>query len=692
MQKYLFALSVISLVVFSMPPSVFAQATVCNADISGDGKVNITDYSALVRDFLRSPLTNLRSDITGDGVVNLTDYTTLVRFFLQNCDSGTLTKTYAVIANDRDAWSGDAHSGNSTHEVRISGYNLTNEKYEFVSNDADQESAAIEFALDIPRGAVITDAYMTVKAVDFENPSPTGAMTIHLYNVASSTPFQNGFFGDLLTHHPTSAQTIPWAAGSTGWTAGTLKNTPSLASLVQTFVNRSDYAAGNFIGFAITEGTIESGRYYGWEDFAAGTPAKLTVTYTTGTTPTATPVPTPIPSSTPLGTPTSGSGGFVSFPIGQGFVDIVPRQIVRGKDDHVYVFAGVVNTTSIKAYWTSAAGLPTQQSNFTGSTFSLGEAAMSVDAVYDGNNTIFVLANTTSGNLKVIPFDITTKTFKNAKTIATGNPTHSQTDIGTSGVSGMVDLSGRLHISYWSAGNHVSYRVYSYTSATDVLTSLESPTQLDGAESSNNNHPSLAISPVDGEIIVAWVSGSNGAGNIWARRKIGGVWGSAAKVNTSPAWTSSNAGLNIDQGPGLQIAPDGTRYLVYMQDWENIGSSYEYGRIHVVTNTGGGWSDSALPFFTHDPAPALISTGRLFVLGHGFSTNPGCTSLDDMCVFSKENGSWISKLFKAHSGTAAFDASPSVKWSVVGWNRPENVEFLFFSTPYDNSTIYYGRF
>jgi hypothetical protein len=53
------------------------------------------------------------------------------------------------------------------------------------------------------------------------------------------------------------------------------------------------------------------------------------------------------------------------------------------------------------------------------------------------------------------------------------------------------------------------------------------------------------------------------------------------------------------------------------------------------------------------------------------------------------------QLLAGHPGASdSFDSSPSVKWGVVGWNRPETVEFLFFSVvngDYGNPTLYYAR-
>jgi hypothetical protein len=229
-----------------------------------------------------------------------------------NAQPSTVTVEYTINANERDAWSGNGHTGNPNNEVRINGYNSTNEPYEFVGNDSDAESAGLEFQLAIPQGASIQDAFISVKAGSFQNTSPTGAMIIHLYNIANAQPFANGFFGDLVNHHPTYAQTVSWNANTT-WANASVQQTPDISALVQTFVSRTDYVPNNYIGFAITGGTIQSGKYYGWEDyFANGTPAKLTVRYfssavatpTKAATSTSTAMPTttttPVPTNAPV--------------------------------------------------------------------------------------------------------------------------------------------------------------------------------------------------------------------------------------------------------------------------------------------------------------------------------------------------------------------------------------------------------
>jgi hypothetical protein len=75
--------------------------------------------------------------------------------------------------------------------------------------------------------------------------------------------------------------------------------------------------------------------------------------------------------------------------------------------------------------------------------------------------------------------------------------------------------------------------------------------------------------------------------------------------------------------------------------------------------------------------------------------NSTCTNNVDMCVTKKIGTSWGStQTFATHPSNGGFDTSPSVKWSAVGFNRPETLEFIFPNTvngSYEHTTIYYAR-
>lgn len=255
----------------------------------------------------------------------------------------------------------------------------------------------------------------------------------------------------------------------------------------------------------------------------------------------------------------------------------------------------------------------------------------------------------------------------------------------------MVDKNGALHIIYWTSANHILHRAYNYDNVSNILIPIGNVTQVDGSGSAN--HPASAISPLDNSLTVAWVSQATNPAKILARtRSSTGVWGNIETVSTASVWTSTNSGINIDQGPSLLISSDGKKHLTYI---ENYAANVDYGHIHYVVGSASGWVDQAINAYSHDPALAINNLGELFIVGHGHPLNPTCQSMSDICTITQNaNGVWGSpQLFAVHpSSTTTFDSSPSVKWSVVGFNRPDLVEFVFFATPYTNPTLYYGQF
>lgn len=389
----------------------------------------------------------------------------------------------------------------------------------------------------------------------------------------------------------------------------------------------------------------------------------------------------------------SGSAGY--FVVGPGFTDVGSHQIVRSADDRLYVFAGQGQYSSrLTARWTTAAGLPATAGAFDRSIHATAPAnIMAVDAAYDGRQTIHVLAITNGGSIVDYPFDTQADRFLEPKLLADGVPIVSGDYLGSGGVAGMVDADGTLHVAHWSRGDRITYRAYSYAPAADALQLVEGPTQLDLEGSAN--HPALAIAPTDGAVTVAWISQATRPAGIQVRaRKGAGVWDRVETVSRAPVWTSPHAGINIDQGPSLLIGPDGRRHLLYIEDWDSTG---EYGRVHYVTSSGTEWLDRPIPsLYSHDPALAIAREGDLYLIGHGHPNNLACRSMRDLCVAGRRpDGEWeTATVFARAQGTESFDSSPSVKWSAVGLNRPETIEFLFFSAnagSYANTTIYYGR-
>jgi hypothetical protein len=380
------------------------------------------------------------------------------------------------------------------------------------------------------------------------------------------------------------------------------------------------------------------------------------------------------------------------FPVGPGGSDVIPHQIVRTNNDFLYIFVNQQSSAVLRVYRTKSAGYPESATDFAAPIqFTESSNPISVDAVYNGGNIIHVLINTKNGQIKDYPFDVSTNTFKPSITLATnGGTVGSGLYIGTSGISGMIDLNGILHVAYWTNGNHILHRSYAYNSSSNALNPQDDFFQVDTAGGAN--HPALAVSPADNSLTIAWVSQADNPTKIRARtRASNGTWGNVQSASTAPVWTSSDNGINIDQGPSLLIDSNGTGHLAYIQSFDPTAG--DYGRIHYVTKSGSNWVDQALNVFSHDPAVAINGSGQIYIIGHGHPKNVSCLSMDDICTVKKNsNGTWANPLLFASPPVGSFDSSPSVKWSVVGFNRPETFEFIFFRTPYDSPTVYYARF
>jgi len=389
---------------------------------------------------------------------------------------------------------------------------------------------------------------------------------------------------------------------------------------------------------------------------------------------------------------TPAGGGY--FSVGPGFSDVVPHQLVRTASDLLYVFAARPYSTTLAAYWTAGPGLPAASSAFSRATQrSLSATPISISPAYDGRSIVYVTANLLNGRIVVIPFDLSSNTFGPEQVVAQDAATVSGDYIGTSGISSMIDQTSTLHIAYWSSANQIVH-VALTPNGGGSLGVVSGPVRVDASGSAR--HPSIAVSPLDNSVTIGWVSLATTPRRILARvRNASGQWSTVENVSSASfdVWTSNAAGIDIDQGPSLVITTDGVKHLTYI---ENYDASGDYGAVHYVTNSGGAWTDVKVPAtYSHDPVVATNSANEVYIIGHGHpnDTAQACKSMDDICVSRRNpDGIWAAPtLFAAHPPNASYDASPSVKWSVVGWNRPETIEFVFFETPYTAPTLLYGR-
>jgi hypothetical protein len=279
-------------------------------------------------------------------------------------------------------------------------------------------------------------------------------------------------------------------------------------------------------------------------------PTNTTIPPSATTTPTQSlPTPTSAPSSPTL-TPEATTA--TSFSIGPAWSDSLTHQIIRTADDRIYFFGFKGESSSVLyAYWTNSPGMPVKSNDFSGSLQVTNSAnILSTDIVYDGSHIIHVLTISQDGRIIDRPFDTTSNQFKTSKILDTSGAIVSGYYLGTCGITGAMDKNSILHVAYWATGNHINYRSYTYNSAQDTITLVNGPTQLDASGSAS--HPVLAVSPLDGSLTATWVSQATSPAQILSRTNRAGSWGNIERVSSDPVWTSSDSGVNIDQGPSSQ--------------------------------------------------------------------------------------------------------------------------------------------
>ncbi|NLR94390.1 InlB B-repeat-containing protein, partial [Flammeovirga agarivorans] len=118
---------------------------------------------------------------------------------------------------------------------------------------AGNQSVGIRFqALDIPKGAIITEAYIQFTADEDKNNE--GSMNIYAQDVNSAAAFSS-IVNDISSRAKTNAS-VAWTptTWSTIGEAGDAQKTPNLSALVQEVIDRDGWTSGNNMAFII-EGT-----------------------------------------------------------------------------------------------------------------------------------------------------------------------------------------------------------------------------------------------------------------------------------------------------------------------------------------------------------------------------------------------------------------------------------------------------
>ena len=204
-------------------------------------------------------------------------------FFFLVIEKGQL-QAQTTITKSIEASSDDAEETGPDGIYNGVGYvALTSIRIELVRDDQSPTSGAqivgLRFnSLSIPKGATITNAYITFKAVSPVSPNTnTGVTNLTIKGHASDNPSTFVSSTSNISNRATTTASVSWSSLSS-WTVGNTYDTPALNGIVQELVNRSGWSSGNSIAFIITGSGSRSSE--AWDD-SPSNQALLTIQYTT---------------------------------------------------------------------------------------------------------------------------------------------------------------------------------------------------------------------------------------------------------------------------------------------------------------------------------------------------------------------------------------------------------------------------
>jgi chitodextrinase len=203
--------------------------------------------------------------------------------------SGSQTLTFMIMTGNDDVY-------------EDTGLNpLRNDSY-FGFWDNVNESSGLRFAnVNISKGATIANAFLTVRSVGDDDSNTTSAIIkgIASDNAAIFTTANRPSQG------PFTSAAVGWNSGP--WSGGINQVSPNIAPIIQQIVSRSNWQSGNALALAIVNNGTSVNADRGFLQYESGSPATLTVTFTSGGSTPGDTTPPLISIATPTGGAVSGT-------------------------------------------------------------------------------------------------------------------------------------------------------------------------------------------------------------------------------------------------------------------------------------------------------------------------------------------------------------------------------------------------
>jgi PKD repeat protein len=175
-----------------------------------------------------------------------------------------------------------ASSDDAEHNTSNNGLSLTSTDLEITYDGSAPQQIGLRFAnVNVPAGATLTNAYIQFTA----DRAGSAATTLNIYghNIGNAPVFSST---NTVLNRTKTTNFVQWVppAWINSDDAGTAQRTPNLTTVVQSIINRSDWAANNAMAFIISGSGTRAAYSY---DGAAGKAAVLHLAYTLGPVPVA---------------------------------------------------------------------------------------------------------------------------------------------------------------------------------------------------------------------------------------------------------------------------------------------------------------------------------------------------------------------------------------------------------------------
>ena len=396
--------------------------------------------------------------------------------------------------------------------------------------------------------------------------------------------------------------------------------------------------------------------------------------------------------ATPSATSITNIVGNYNIPVGPGYTDVSPKQIVRTSTNRLYVAASTCDSypctdiaQKLHMYQASSIGIPIGFKHVAANAEPGAIAGWAI--AIDGNNRIHVAwtdrtsSSSMINRLRYTTFDTATNTWSGSIETIDGALDVSL-DGGGQGMQSValaLDANAVPHIVYLRKSTSDTERHIYYRNR--ISGSWSTATRLDDTIDYGANqkawHPNLAFDTA-GRILAVWERGSfnrDNDGTIFGRvRETNGTWQAAVNISGSNA-----ARVTIDQSTSLVITPDNHYHIAW------ISSPADYIRYQYSSNLGQSWSfnnPAGGTQATHNPSLGYTN-GKLRIYGHGTPQPQPDDQGDDLFYFETSGdsaawGTWTKIV------TGNYDSSVNTRWSQYFHAFPNTVDIAYWDENYPN--------